>query len=189
MEKKILYRLTSVPSGCHPLSMTWPLQACKADLSCPQVHTNLSRNNTAKEFKEKKKKPGGTAVISWRSHLPDRQGKTNYVVQNIILESTYKELRSKKDSYSEDKGREAKNRLRKTPHLYRAQISICHPAETPPNAVRNRNMCVLQTIPLSPEVGDGGGVAAVTLCLSQTVSKIPTKKGETELNREIKPNM
>ena len=48
---------------------------------------------------------------------------------------------------------------------------------------------MVQTIPLSPEVGDGGGVAAVTLCLSQTVSKIPTKKGETEFKREIKLNI
>lgn len=48
---------------------------------------------------------------------------------------------------------------------------------------------MLQTIPLSPEVGDGGGVAAVTLCLSQTVSKIPARKGDTELNREIKLNI
>ena len=59
----------------------------------------------------------------------------------------------------------------------------------PPNAVKKRNTCVLQTIPLSPEVGDGGGVAAVTLCLSQTVSKIPAKKGDTELNREINLNI
>ena len=43
---------------------------------------------------------------------------------------------------------------------------------------------MLQTIPLSPEVGDGGGVAAVTLCLSQTVSKIPAKKGAGDL-REL----
>lgn len=32
------------------------------------------------------------------------------------------------------------------------------------------------SLPLSPEVGDGGGVAAVALCLSQMLSKIPGQR-------------
>ena len=103
-------------------------QTCHAHRFIP---TSAGTTQPRNLRKRKKKRPGGTAVISWRSHLPDGQGKTNYVVQNIILESTYKELRSKKDSYSEDKGREAKNRLRKNLHLYMAQISTCYPVETP----------------------------------------------------------
>lgn len=80
----------------------------------------------------------------------------------------------------------AKERLRKNQYTSEADKLVPTLLRSPA-ALNKRN--ATGTIPLSPEVGDGGGVAAVMLCLSQTVSKIPIKKEGTECKRVIQSHV